>query len=353
MPILQGSIQGFGLTALAGASVLLLSGCGGGSDTTATPGRADILVAGIDVRAAATTRPYAGSVAQSSNATDGGVTSDTAVARYDGRGTRVTITRADGRTLELDSITDRVGPPEPLPSPLPGTTYHGERLVRADGDGATLAVIFTNWNNSDPTDYLAGGYWLQTDGPPEPGTPTRPEFGAFVDGPELDTAPTLPVAGTARYQGRGAGLYAYAGSSRLPDQAGEVRGNVDLTADFAAGTLSGCLGCRGPIEIDGVTVDGRPVQDPLPMRMHLDATRLDATTGHFQGAVRVSHDGDEIRVIDSSGSWGGQVSSRQVPGIDTPLIVVGTAGGEWTDSTGGQGAMVGAWWARLPLPPAP
>ncbi|MCY4327218.1 MAG: hypothetical protein OXC53_06490 [Rhodobacteraceae bacterium] len=357
----QGPIRGFALITLVGAAMLLLTACGGGdNDTAAAPSRSDILAASpVDVQEAAaraaTHRPHLGSVTQSSNATSG-VTSETAAARFDGRGTQVTITRTGGSTLDLDSTTDRIGDAEILDSPLPGTTYHGERLLRTDANGTTLALVFTNWNDSDPTDYLAGGTWLHTDLAAAGGALTRAEVGAFVDGPELDTAPTLPDAGTARYQGRGAGLYAYAGSSRLPDQAGELRGNVDLTADFATRTLTGCLGCRDRVEIEGVTGDGRSFRDTVPMRMRLAATPFDATTGRFAGQdVTVEH--DEIPITDSSGSWGGQVSSREVPvpGVDSPLIIVGTAGGEWTDVTGGQGALVGAWWGQWspPQPPAP
>ncbi len=77
---------------------------------------------------------------------------------------------------------------------------------------------------------------------------------ALIDGPELDhgAVPQLPADGTATYAGPAGGLYSYVAGTDWGANAGafvidEYQGTVTLTADFADGTLKGCVGCVGDL----------------------------------------------------------------------------------------------------------
>ena len=127
-----------------------------------------------------------------------------------------------------------------LPRPVqPGHSSREWILADDHYEGRVFLYALVSWDNADPTDYLAAGWWLTY--PPD--VPIR-AFGAaargvFLDGPELDPArpPDLPLAGRATYAGAMGGLYTYnygrawgelAGSTELT----EFTGPVSLTADF-------------------------------------------------------------------------------------------------------------------------
>ena len=124
-------------------------------------------------------------------------------------------------------------------------------------DGRVFLYAVVSWDNADPTDYLAAGWWLIY--PPDVPywkfeSATR---GVFLDGPELDPAhpPDLPLAGTASYVGGMGGLYTYNygrawGALADSTEVTEFQGPVALIADFDRNRLAGCLGCLGPIETD-------------------------------------------------------------------------------------------------------
>ena len=95
-------------------------------------------------------------------------------------------------------------------SPLPDHTYWGDGLlVDYDTDETTITYAVVSWNDNDPTDYLAGGYWLHFSGDVLGSNFTVDEAGAFVDGPEIDMAnrPIMPSQGSATYLGEAEGLY--------------------------------------------------------------------------------------------------------------------------------------------------
>ncbi len=351
-----------GITTLAVAAVfafLALSACGGGGgggDTGTAPSvtltRAEAQSANPSVvrnagALVAGNLPNFGSVTQSANVGDvAGVSGDAASASFNGRDTRVTVRRVDGSQLALDTATHRIGrvPYDPV---LPGYSYRGDLLLTYTGSSATLAAVYTNWNNVDPTDYLAGGYWLHLNGRTNPLMITGAEAGSFVDGPEISGSPTLPRLGTATYQGDAGGLYVY--QSSRESEVGEFTGDMRLTANFVSNTISGCMGCR-KLSVSGGHTDhatGRLTAFSgvsVPARLRLGATPI-ASDGTFAGR-NVTFERDDVAVTSSSGSWGGRFSNIPT-GTGDPRLAAGTGAAEWTDVNGGQGAAVGAWFGVL------
>ena len=307
---------------------------------TTTPTRPGVQSADADaVRTAAAKAarnlPSFGSVTQST------VADSSASASFDGRSVEVAIRRGDGSRLVLDTGADTVpGFRESLDPAIPGYSYRSESLLTETATGVALSTVYTNWNDADSTDWLAGGYWMHVEGGVE--RVTGAEVGAFVYGPEitLSAPPTLPGAGTASYDGDIAGFYAWTGSPTDPDEVGEFEGDVRLTVNFAAGTMSGCMGCNGGVTVSGVTEHGEPFAATAPVRLRVGATPFRAD-GTFRGR-NVSVERDDRIVTGTNGSWGGQFSN--VPDADgDPRLVAGTAGAEWTESDGARGTFVGAW----------
>ena len=267
---------------------------------------------------------------------------------FDGRRATVTLERGTRGDIRLD--TDRAwfddGGGASLLG-LPGRMSRIRYTYGADSAGQTLALIAVDRSNGDPADYLAGGYWLRY----EPASVPSVQIGAFVDGPELDLAApaTLPVAGTASYRGRAAGLYAaeYGTDATVPPGSGEIgefSGSADLTADFGAGTIRGCVGCSDRIRLTGVSIDSATGEvDSFGVvsdyRLEFGATPLDRGNATFQGTdVTLSH--PDIQVV-STGHWAGQLSNRPDAAGD-PRAVAGAFGGQATTAGGSRAVFVGA-----------
>ena len=335
----------------------LLTACGGGGGGSSQTGQAPqpqfsreaatttnsqaIQSAG---NSAATNLPRFGSVTQSSNAGSvAGVTGDAASTSFNGREARLTIRRTDGSRLSFNGATDRVGSLvyDPI---LPGHTFRGDAMLKETATSVSVAAVYTNWNNADPTDYLAGGYWMHVTGSTSPPAVTGAEIGAFVDGPELRGPSTRPTTGRATYTGSAAGFYAYRSTQNV--QIGEFGGVASLTADFGANTISGCIGCNGGVNVSGIDVDtsGRVtefVNVNVPVRVRMSPASIGGD-GTFRNQ-RVSLERDDATVTSTSGSWGGRFSTIQSGG--EPRLVAGTAGARWTEATGAQGVFAGAWYA--------
>lgn len=312
--------------------------------------------------AAATARPGFGSVTQSTNQTDG-VTTDRASAEFaDGR-LRVTVARQGKSALPLDSahvVSDvDVGPVTDTVFGIPSAARTIQRwaILNVTGDTATISSLTATWATDDPSDYLAGGYWLHMTGSGFGGVSpnvTGAEAGAFVHGPEISGPPeSLPTSGTATYRGPASGLYAFEYgtseygpdfvSERVPAGAisiGDFTGTATLTADFADNTISGRV---GNFRISAITVapDGGTTRFTLygGGTIHLGSLSIDPETGEFRGGgVTFSgavHDG-RLEEASTSGSWGGRFSNRPV---------AGTFGGAATTSGGSTSVFVGAFGA--------
>ena len=233
--------------------------------------------------------PSFGSVVQSTGAAKTGVSST-----FDGQRVAVSIGRQGASDIVLDSADTIIdGGTEQSLVGLAGRSSRSRGVFSYTNTSATLAEVAVDWKNDNPTDYLSGGYWLHADGDVAAGIVTGIDAGAFVDGPELSLSnpPNLPVQGTASYRGTAAGLYAaeYGTDSTLSPgsvEVGEFAATATLTADFAARTISGCVGCQGGIAVAGVyqdkaTGDVGTFDVLTDYRVSLGTAPIDSGTGTF------------------------------------------------------------------------
>ncbi len=346
------------------ATCVLLTACGGGGGVPGTTPPAAIssgdaqsanpdATIGSAERAAAS-RPRFGSVTQSSNSDSvTGVTEDVASASFDGRHVSVNVRRTDGSSIAFNSESHGFADKSYDPV-LSGYSFRSDRMLTSSDTSVTLSVVYTNWNNADPNDHLAGGYWMHAAGRINPADPagrinplevTGVEIGAFVDGPEISGDPTLPGSGSATYTGVAGGFYGYKSASGGSD-IGEFEGDASLTANFSGSstTISGCIGCNGGLSVVGVSVSGSGQadfysEDNIPMRLRMQPASV--TGGGFTGTVTMDLDNPNVNVTSSSGSWGGRFSTKTQDG--DPRLVAGTAGGEWKEADGSRGTTVGTW----------
>ena len=285
--------------------------------------------------------PAFGSVTQSANR-DGvsGVSTDRASTEFDGETFVLKVDRQSGTDLHLSTAEDHTIAFLYDRSPVPGhDTGADGHIIDYTPSETTIAYAAVSWLNSDPTDYLAGGYWLHATGDIL-GTFTIDEAGAFADGPEISMSnrPTMPVRGTASYIGEAEGLYGveygtdapgYEGTSAI----GIFYADMALTADFNARTIGGCMGCNGGVFLDG---------DPSNYRVCLGATSF-ASNGTFRGSS-VSLENPDVDIVSTNGAWGGMFSNQ--PNADgDPRLVAGTLGGEARTSGGSETVFVGAYYA--------
>ena len=267
----------------------------------------------------------------------------------------------DGRTRTLNSVRHLEGS-WGLFLPRPVQPNHSSRewfLTDNHYDGKILLYTVASWNDADPADYLAAGWWLLY--PPD--VPYRAvdlaTRGVFLDGPELDPAnpPDLPLTGTATYVGSAGGLYTYnygrdwgelAGSSEFT----EFQGPVSLTADFEGNRLNGCMGCLEPIE----TAPGRhlapfvpwrapdPAASPAGYDVHFAAS-FDATGAFEDTVITVTH--PERTITQAAGTWRGQFSN--VADVDgNPRRVVGSTDVHFAEDDGSSGNFTGIFDALTP-----
>ena len=274
---------------------------------------------------------------------------------------RVDVRTPDGRTRTLDTLRNVDGTWGRF-LPRPAQPNHASReWLLADNhyDGRVLLYAVVSWDDADPTDYLAAGWWLIY--PPdvpvwEVEEATR---GVFLDGPELDPAdpPDLPLAGTVSYVGGMGGLYTYnygRAWGELADSTDvtEFQGPVALIADFDRNRLAGCLGCLGPIETD----PGRhlypiltwrtpdPAASPADYEVYFEASF--GAGGAFEDtAVAVAH--PDRTVVSSAGTWRGQFSNV-ADGDGNPRRVVGSTDVLFAEDDGSHGRFTGIFDALTP-----
>ena len=247
-----------------------------------------------------------------------------------------------------------------LPAPLiPGFANREWFLAENRHDGRTILYTAVEWDNDDPSDYLAVGWWLHY----PPGVPSddfeAAERGVFIDGPELDrsNSPAIPVSGTATYAGLAGGLYEYFYGSAWGELQGqsqyvEFSAPIVLTADFPNATITGCIGCTGDIEVETLhlwpAVAWRsPDPDALPTdyEVHLGPAPFNPDGSFENAAISVSH--SERTVMQSEGVWGGQFSN--VPDRDgNPRRTVGYAGVRFDEADGSIGSFEGIFSALTP-----
>ena len=297
---------------------------------------------------AANNLPTFGSVTQSSNyGSVAGISGDAATVEFNGEHGQLTIERADRSRLRFDSRTDTTAEWESQ-TDIPGHTNAGTAILEKPGQSA--AIVGVSWDNTDPTDYLAGGYWVNLEW--TGGKITGAEFGAFVDGPEISASnpPTLPVSGTASYLGLAEGMGFQFNGTDTDDPGARWYGifsaTADLRADFSNMTISGCVGCVGDVLFTGryEASSGR-VQDVTttsPAQLHLGPAPI-SQDGSFRNRA-VSLTTPDFDITRSSGAWGGQFSNISDSSGD-PRLVAGTFGGESESSGGTEITFVGAYYA--------
>ena len=356
------------LAALAVLAGLLLPGCGivdndGDGDAVAMPESPPSVPdafsgdpGGQRDRAAmaATALPNFGSVTQSANSVDG-TTADSASASFDGSDIRVTVHRPGHRALNLDSRAEESAAPELDPA-SGGYAHRSDTLVDppdediAVGPGIAVAFVQTRWKDGDPTDFLSLGFWASLEfdlGADELSGLAVGGIGTFVDGPELRGTPTLPSGGTATYEGRASGLYAYVqgGNPAGSAEAGPFFAMARLTANFDADTIEGCIGCTGGIFVAAgdTASDGDGLEtETIPANIGLSPAPIGTDGTFLDDGVTVRIEGREIG--DSNGAWGGRFSTV-ADAAGAPRLAAGTAGAEWTESDGSRGVFLGSWFA--------
>ena len=263
-----------------------------------------------------------------------------AAAKIGRTGTRAVLLDTDDAVSDTGIGASLVG--------LPGRSGRTRYVYSQTSASSTFGLLATDWSNTDPTDYLAGGYWLEIKG-----SPLAVEIGAFVDGPELSLVnpPTLPISGTASYAGSAAGMYAvlYGTDFSVPagsGEFGEFLGTATLNADFSAGTIGGCIGCRGDVFLTGsyensVTGETREFGGvPTDYEVHLGRRHSTGALAHFQGS-NVALSSPTVAITETSGYWAGKFSNK-LNENDNPRLAAGTFGGEGATAGGTKALFVGA-----------
>ena len=292
------------------------------------------------------------------------------------------INRQNASDLTFDTETDEVFSDELAFPIVPGhAPVKYWTLLSPSPEGASVSAHFISWNNADPDDYLAAGYWLHLSGVSGEGQSLdfeNAEAGVFVDGPELSpmTTAVLPVSGEASYEGPAQGFYVSrygtnpanpavtAGSSEV----GRFDSTIQLTTDFEEQTIEGCMGCQiASVPLQGfrvhdlLFVDGESGERMerearvLPYRVKLFETplQMDGAFGS-SGNLQLEPIGDAGLppgfVTSSSGSWEGNLSNKSDEAGD-PRLVAGTVGVSFETVVGGEGAFLGTF-VGLKQPPA-
>ena len=283
--------------------------------------------------------PNLGSITQSSNGD--GITTDRVETTLEAGGEMTLIVR-DGTgnvSLELDSRAD-------LEEDLNGTPWmddstddfpanwsgNGWVLSKQDGNDTVVAFAYVAWDDTDDTNYLAGGYWTRVDANDE-----VTELGTFGDaGPGSafsyydgqSSSWEKPVAGTASYLGSAEGAYVGPGGD-----GGVWWSRVMLSADFAASSISGCVGCaeaypdrpdRGIYTyttLEDLKADQWTEED---LYVALDSGSI-GNDGSFEGTLKVRELSTDTE-LTSQGKWGGLFSENSSASTH-PSQAAGTLGG--------------------------
>ena len=322
----------------AAAAVLILGGCAGGPEEEAGP------LPPVEIPELT---PEAQPFRTATSFTDGVLGVD--------------VPTPGGGTRTLDSVRDLAFTwARFLPrSVQPGHSHREWMLVDNHHDGHVFVYAAVSWNDAEPADYLAAGWWLVY--PPD--VPSW-EFesatrGVILDGPELDPArpPDLPLAGTASYVGGMGGLYTYNYGRAWGELAGsaevtEFVGTISLTADFDRNRLAGCLGCVEPIDTDPgrylypVLTAEHPDPSALPADYDVHFEASIGAGGAFEDtAISVAH--SDRTIVSSAGTWQGQFSN--VPDADgNPRRVVGSTDVLFAEDDGSHGRLTGIFDALTP-----
>ena len=361
----------FASQAFAAIALLLISACGGGgggSPTAATPPdtsqppaspmptvdtafSANPASSAAATERAATATPAFGSVTQSSNVNVSGVSTDAAQVTVTSNRITLRMRRRDGSGFTLNTV-DHLVDGEQGVSPVTGRSWSGGILLDYDANSLTVMRGAIDYSSTDITDWMAGGYWLHVRGNLNTGSVTGVEVGAFVDGPEISGPASIPVSGTASYNGIASGIYAgqygtdVAGGQPGTIELGEYSGSFHAVADFSRGTISGSV--RNIVVDDIATEPDGSVYSgygAVPTRLELGATAI-RSGGTFTGTnVRLVD--PRYSIASNEGSWGGRFSTIDDITGDT-RAVAGTHGCSATTTGGTAVRFIGAQFGATP-----
>lgn len=274
-------------------------------------------------------------------------------SEFTGERLRVFLTLEDGTDLSVNSAED-TRETRYAETPIPGHRSRDWTFLKETDVGTSVAYALVSWDEDDPADYLMAGWWAEfhDQRPPELALENTTTYAIF-DGPEIDPSspPELPIAGQATYEGQAGGLYEHVLGSSFGEDAGataveEYQGTITLTADFAGGTLAGCIGCAGDLVTRrahfGIFL-GDEVRDVRALaadyELHLGSTRF-GPDGFFESTdVEVRH--PDRSLTHSEGFWGGQFSNLP-DGDGNPRLVAGFSSAGFEEGDGGSGTFLGA-----------
>ncbi|MCY4242175.1 MAG: hypothetical protein OXD36_10590 [Rhodobacter sp.] len=338
-----------GAMALAVAGLAFLAVCGEGGYDPASgakrPGARDALPAapeGVAVTTGAMTAPGAGispprfgSVYQTVSEGVAEVRKAGITRRADGSFT-LEISRGDGSRTALNSaangyvLYDAASPT--------GRTAEAVEMIGYGWTGLTAASGVADYSPRDFGDWIAGGYWLHV-------RIGGVEMGAVIDGPEISRRAYVPRIGAASYRGYAGGIYgAVAGTdAAVPygtSEVGEYGGDFTARADFRRGTVSGSVrnivvtGTRAyPSGLSHAFVDDAPTPAVLVLEEALigNGGTVTGTLGYVN---------PRYAVVDTDGSWGGQLSARG-DRRGNPRLIGGTHAGSALTAGGTELTFVG------------
>ncbi len=270
---------------------------------------------------------------------------------FTGPNLRVFLTLEDGTPLTVNTADDAVKT-SPGSTPLPGHQARDWVLVRDDENGTSIVYALVSWDPLDTPDYLLAGWWAQFPDQHYPDISFEDSIQyAIVDGPELEAPPELPVSGQVSYAGQAGGLYTYLPGSDWGEEEGkgfaeEWEGRIALTADFADGTIGGCVGCDGDLVTRRAHFGfflGDELHDTrttiADYELHLGRAPISPEGNISHPEVTVRHPAREITA--SQGHWGGSLSNR--PDEDgNPRLVAGFVYTRFVEGDDSDGVFFGA-----------
>ena len=289
-----------------------------------------------------------GSITQSSNGNNG-ISTDRVETVLKANGELTVIVR-DGSgdvSLELDSsqheIEDLNGTVWTSDSETPtGWSRNAWVLSKNDTNNVVLSVAYTLWENSDITNYLAGGYWIKANGTDvtEMGTFGDAGTGSVFSYYDEQNSPwQRPITGTATYLGDAEGAYTEDGD------AGVWWGELKLNANFATNSINGCVGCS---EVNDTGIYTYTTIDDLKkdnytrenLYISLGGTNNINNDGSFNGTLELVNYDTNSPVSSSQGKWGG-LFSENTGTTSTPAYAAGTLAGT-AGTTGFIGVLAGS-----------
>ena len=274
-------------------------------------------------------------------------------SEFDGMTLRFFVTLDDGTEASVNTDED-LDAVQPAATPMPGHQARALTFFKVKEEGTSLSHALLSWDQDNPADYLAFGWWLEFVGQQPPDLSLQNAVRrAIVDGPELDHGyvPEVPVEGTASYLGQAGGIYRYVPGGEPGEDfenvvVEEYQGTIALTADFFDGTVKGCIGCVGDLvtrrahfgAILSAEVDA-PQGTATDYELHLPSAIFREDAHFLRNKLILRH--PERTVTKSEGYWAGALSSRR----DTdgnPRLTAGFSYVDFEESDGSYGEFYGS-----------